>query len=53
VTLLQEELERLLTVARDNSVVALRLEIEAKTIGDVLLVFDDENACHDGLLPTA
>ena len=40
-------IERLLAVARDDRLVALGLEVEAQAVGDVLLVFDDQDAAHD------
>ena len=43
--LLEQQLERLLAVARDVGLVPFGLEVEAKAVGDVLLVFDDEDAC--------
>ena len=46
--LFQEQLERLFAVTRHDGLVAFRFEVEAETVGDVLFVFDDEDAssCH-------
>src|SRR4029453_18105254 len=44
--LLQHDVERLFTVGRDDRVVTFGLEVEAQPIGNVLLVFDNENTAH-------
>ena len=45
--LVEQQVERLLAVGRDDGLVAFGLEVEAQAVGDVLLVFDDQDAAHD------
>ena len=44
--LFQQEIERLLAVCRDDRLMAFGLEIELEAVGDVLLVFDDQDSTH-------
>ncbi len=42
----QQQLQRLLTVAGNDGVVPLGFEVEAQSLGEVLLVFDDQDPAH-------
>jgi hypothetical protein len=45
-TLFEQQVERLLAVGGDERLVALGFEVEAQTVGDVLLVLDDQYSAH-------